>query len=134
MLSVLYLFFSTMFLVFRSQAALQVENLALRHQIGVLRRSAKKRPKLTVADRVLWAWLSGAWADWRSALVVVKPETVIAWHRKGFRAVLDLEGPARTNRKAGRLARSPESDPHHEPRQPIVGCTAHPRRITQARY
>jgi putative transposase len=66
-------------------AALQVEILALRHQIGVLRRSAKKRPKLTVADRLFWAWLSGAWADWRSALVIVKPETVIAWHRKGFR-------------------------------------------------
>jgi putative transposase len=59
--------------------------LALRHQIGVLRRSAKKRPKLTVADWVFWAWLSGAWTDWRSALVNVKPETVIAWHRKGFR-------------------------------------------------
>jgi putative transposase len=55
------------------------------HQIGVLRRSAKKRPKLTVVDRVLWAWLSGVWADWRSGLVIVKPETVIAWHRKGFR-------------------------------------------------
>jgi putative transposase len=54
-------------------------------QIGVLRRSAKKRLKLTMADRVFWAWLSGAWADWRSALVIVKPETVIAWHRKGFR-------------------------------------------------
>jgi hypothetical protein len=51
MLSVLCLFLSTMFSVFRSQAALQVEILALRHQIGVLRRSAKKRPKLTVADR-----------------------------------------------------------------------------------
>ena len=85
MLSVLCLFLSTMFSVFRSQAALQVEILALRHQIGVLRRSAKKRPKLTVADRVFWAWLSRAWADWRSALIIVKPETVIAWHRKGFR-------------------------------------------------
>lgn len=74
-----------LFSVFRSRAALQVEILALRHQIGVLRRSAKKRPKLTVVDRVLWAWLSGVWADWRSALVIVKPETVIAWHRKGFR-------------------------------------------------
>src|SRR5207247_3506070 len=71
--------------VFRSRAALQVEILALRHQIGVLRRAAKRRPKLTVADRLFWAWLSGAWADWRSALVIVKPETVIAWHRKGFR-------------------------------------------------
>ena len=41
--------------------------------------------KLSVADRLLWAWLSGAWADWRSSLVIVKPETVIAWHSKGFR-------------------------------------------------
>jgi len=44
-----------------------------------------KRPKLTSADRLLWAWLCGAWSDWRSALVIVKPETVIGWHRKGFR-------------------------------------------------
>ena len=44
-----------------------------------------KKPKLTPLDRLLWAWLCGVWPDWRSALIVVKPETVIAWHRKGFR-------------------------------------------------
>ena len=70
---------------FRTRAALQLENRALRHQIGVLQRSVKKRPRLTAADRILWAWLCGVWSDWRSALVIVKPETVIAWHRKGFR-------------------------------------------------
>ena len=85
MLSVLSPFLSMLFSVFRSRAALQVEILALRHQIGVLRRSTQKRPKLTMADRLFWVWLSGLWADWRSALVIVKPETVIAWHRKGFR-------------------------------------------------
>lgn len=69
----------------KSRASLQLENLALHHQIGVLQRSAKKRPRLTAADRFLWAWLYGVWADWRSALVIVKQETVIAWHRKGFR-------------------------------------------------
>src|SRR5260370_22570075 len=69
---------------FKSQAALHLENLALRHQLGVLRRSVK-RPKLTAADRLLWAWLCEFWSDWRSALVILKPETVIAWHRKGFR-------------------------------------------------
>ena len=69
---------------FRSRAALQLENLALRHQLGVLRRSVK-RPKLTSADRLLWTWICEVWSDWRSALVIVKPETVIAWHRKGFR-------------------------------------------------
>jgi putative transposase len=69
----------------KSRTTLQVENLALRHQIGVLQRSAKGRPQLTAADRFLWAWLCGVWRDWRSALVIVKPETVVAWHRKGFR-------------------------------------------------
>jgi transposase InsO family protein len=70
--------------LFCRRSALQIEILALRHQLGVLQRSVK-RPKLTAADRLLWAWLSRVWADWRSALVIVKPETVIAWHRKGFR-------------------------------------------------
>jgi len=69
---------------FKSRTALQLENLALRHQLGVLQRSVK-RPKLITADRLLWAWLSQVWVDWRSSLLIVKPETVIAWHRKAFR-------------------------------------------------
>jgi putative transposase len=59
------------------------EVLALRHQLTVLQRSVK-RPKLTAADRFLWAWLAEFWRDWRSMLIIVKPETVIGWHRKGF--------------------------------------------------
>jgi putative transposase len=77
--------FATLSSVFRSRSVLQLENLALRHQIGVLRRSARKRPKLTPADRLLWVWLSRLWSDWRSALAIVRPETVVAWHRAGFR-------------------------------------------------
>ena len=72
------------FTSFRSHTALRLEILALRHQLGVLQRSVKK-PKLTLADRFLWAWLCQRWSDWRSALVIVQPETVIGWHRKGFR-------------------------------------------------
>src|SRR5215468_521479 len=68
----------------KSRATLQLEHLALRHQLSVLRRSVK-RPKLTSADRLLWAWLCEVWIDWRSSLVIVKPETVIGWHREGFR-------------------------------------------------
>jgi len=70
--------------LFRTRAALLLEILALRHQLSVLQRSVKK-PKLNRFDRMLWAWLCGAWAAWRSALRIVKPDTVIAWHRKGFR-------------------------------------------------
>jgi putative transposase len=85
MLISLTTFFTTLSSMFRSRAALQLENLALRHQIGVLQRSARKHPKLTPGDRLLWVLLSGLWRDWRSALAIVKPETVVAWHRAGFR-------------------------------------------------
>jgi hypothetical protein len=69
----------------RSRAALELENVALRHQICVLQRSAKKRLRLTPADRLFWVVLSRIWIEWRAALAIVQPETVIAWHRKGFR-------------------------------------------------
>src|SRR6266481_507484 len=76
---------ATLSSIFRSRAALELENLALRHQIGVLQRSARKRPKLTSGDRLLWICLSRLWRDWRSALAMVKAETVVAWHRAAFR-------------------------------------------------
>ena len=76
---------SRFFQLVPTRATLQLENRALRHQIGALRRSAKKRPKLPAADRVLRVWLCGVWHDWRSALVIVKPGTVMAWHRQGLR-------------------------------------------------
>ena len=59
--------------------------MLLRHQIGVFQRSAKKRPRLYAADRLLWVWLSRVWPYWPSGLVIVKPETIVAWHRRLFR-------------------------------------------------
>ena|ERR1700676_380586 len=84
MLILLSALLSTLWSMFRSRAALELEHIALRHQIGVLKRSARKRPKLTAADRLFWVFLSRVWCDWRSALDIVKPATAIAWHRKGF--------------------------------------------------
>ena len=69
---------------FRSRAALQLEILALRHQIGVLQRSVK-RPKLRPADRFLWAWLCTVWQDWKSGVFIMQASTVVGWHRNGFR-------------------------------------------------
>ena len=77
--------FASLLSIFRLRAALELENLALRHQIAVLQRTAAKRLKLTSADRLLWICLFRLWHDWRSALAIVKPETVLAWHRAGFR-------------------------------------------------
>jgi len=81
--AVLTAFFASLGASFRSRAALQLEILALRHQLGVLQR-AVKRPKLSPADRFLWAWLSSVWNGWESRVSIVKAATVIGWHRKGF--------------------------------------------------
>jgi hypothetical protein len=67
-----------------NRAAIAAENLALRQQLAVLRVPAK-RPRLRRRDRILWVWLSRLWTDWRSCLLIVKPETVIRWHREGFK-------------------------------------------------
>jgi hypothetical protein len=69
----------------RSRAALHVEVLALRHQLLVLERSRRPRVRLTGADRLLWVWFSRVWTGWRTTLVLVQPETVVDWHRRGFR-------------------------------------------------
>ena len=66
------------------RAALHTEILALRQQGAVLKRK-RPRPSLRKADRVFWVILSYLWPGWRHALVIVRPETVIGWHRKGFR-------------------------------------------------
>ena len=67
----------------RTRSQLAIEILALRHQLGVLKRSVK-RFRLTDADRGLWVLLSRRWAGWSDALIIVKPATVIKWHRAGF--------------------------------------------------
>src|SRR6267143_2521253 len=85
MIPMLSLFLSMLRSCFRTRASMQVEILALRHQLSVLQARRRKRPKLGSLDRVLWVTLLRFWPRWRTALVIVKPETVIAWQRKGFR-------------------------------------------------
>src|SRR6266446_482352 len=101
--------------IFRSRASLGLENLALRHQISVLHRSAGKRPKLTAGDRLLWICLSRLWRDWRSALAIVKPETVVGLASCRLSFVLDLEGALRKTRTTRHFKRSPRSDSQDVP-------------------
>jgi hypothetical protein len=82
--AMLFTIFGTLISAFRSQRALAIENLALRHQLAVLQRTAN-RPRLRMADRMLWILLSRFWSCWRESLTIVRPETVIRWHREGFR-------------------------------------------------
>src|SRR2546426_12754332 len=69
----------------RNRTDLAPENLALRQQLALLGRRSK-RPQFGRLDRAFWVWLSNRWAGWRQALYLVRPETVIRWHRRGFRA------------------------------------------------
>ena len=80
----IFILFHTLLAALKFRQALVLENLALRHQLDVLQRNAK-RPRLTNQDRTLWVILSKSWPDWRRPLAVVQPETVIRWHRRGFR-------------------------------------------------
>ena len=71
---------------FKNQRELALENLALRHQIGVLKRTlGNRRPHLSHWDRGLWVVLSRLWSGWQQVLAIVQPATVIRWHREGFR-------------------------------------------------
>jgi hypothetical protein len=68
----------------RPKHELALENLALRHQIAVLHREMHK-PRLQGKDRLFWVVLKRWWPNWRAALILFQPETVISWQRAGFR-------------------------------------------------
>ena len=106
---------ATLSSAFRSRSALQLENLALRHQIGVLQRSARNHLTLTPGDRILWVWFSRVWSGWRSALVIVQPATVIAWHRAGFRLFWTWKVQRGRLGRPRRLLRGSRSDPQDVP-------------------
>jgi hypothetical protein len=72
--------------LFRSRRALEAENLVLRQQINVLRRTAPKRLLISSIDRLILVSLYRLFPDVRGALAIVKPDTMIRWHRAGFRA------------------------------------------------
>ena len=88
---------------FRSRVQMEVEILALRHQLNVLQRSVP-RTKLRSTDRWLWVVIARLWTNWRSALMIVKPETVLGWHRQGFR----LYWTWKSRHRVGRPSVSPE--------------------------
>lgn len=90
----IFLLFATVRAAFRTQDEVMLENLALRHQLAVLLRSAR-RLRLEPADRILWCSLSRRWSDWRSALVMIKPrhDRALASHRLATLLDRALHGP-----------------------------------------
>jgi transposase InsO family protein len=84
MLAALVVLLRTLGLLCRGHGAVSLENVALRQQLSVLRRSVR-RPQLRTRDRLFWVLLAKAWPDWRTALIVVQPDTVVRWHRQWLR-------------------------------------------------
>jgi transposase InsO family protein len=82
---------------FRSRHDTVLEILALRQQVAVLKRK-RPRPRLNQMDRLFWTTLRQVWSRWAEVLVVVKPETVVGWHRAGFRLFWKWRSRARGGR------------------------------------
>ncbi len=84
MLTQLLVILRSIGLICRGHRAVALENLALRQQLTALKRTVK-RPQLSTRDRLFWILLAKGWREWRSALVVVQPDTVVRWHRQWLR-------------------------------------------------
>ena len=108
---------------FETRRSLALENLALRQQLAVLQRSVK-RSRLSNLDRGLWVLLRRFWTDWAKVFVIVKPDTVVRWHRAGFRRYWAVEESATAARSPMRCPGDSRADPQHVLGQPTLGSAA----------
>jgi putative transposase len=82
MIRLLWAIIAAVFSGFRSQGGLMIENMALRQQLSTVLQ--KRRPRIGLVDRAFWVVLRRVWTRWSETVVIVKPETVVGWHRAGF--------------------------------------------------
>src|SRR6266436_3185257 len=85
MIDFLKLFLQILVSPLKTQARLEAEIVLLRHQLNVLRQRFPSKPRLTAADRLIFVWLYRLFPSLLNAITVVQPETIIRWHRTGFR-------------------------------------------------
>ena len=104
MLSIIQTIITLLFSGSQLTTRLVVENIALKQQLAVMQRTVK-RPRFNNSDRFFWVLLFRFWKGWKDTLVIVKPETVVKWHKKGFR----LFGAFKSRKKnPGRKIIAPE--------------------------
>jgi hypothetical protein len=101
MFCIIWIVVRTLGSAFRSRRDLVLENLALRQQLAAFKARGKP-PRIRPADRAFWLVLRRFWARWRDVLVIVKPDTVVRWHRAGFRLYWNW-----ISRRGRRLGRPP---------------------------
>jgi predicted amidophosphoribosyltransferase len=83
MTETLRLLFGAVLRLFCNRRTLLLENLVLRQQLAALKRR-HPRPRLAVFDKLFWVLARRFWSEWKQALIIVVPETVVRWHRAGF--------------------------------------------------
>jgi hypothetical protein len=105
----------------RSRAALEAEILVLRQQINVLRRASSKRPPFISIDRLILGGVCRLFPKMYDALAIVRPDTVIRWHRAGFRTYWRWKSRRRCGRPTVPLEMR-RLIPRDEHRQPVMGC------------
>src|SRR6266849_3252599 len=98
MIDFLKLFVHVLVSPFKAWARLEAEIVVLRHQLNVLRRRVPSKPKLSVVDRLLFVWIYRLFPSVLSAVSIIQPETIIRWHRAGFRLYWRWKSRSRSGR------------------------------------
>ena len=98
MLGLLELVIALLRVAVRDRGGLVAENLLLRQQLAVLTRQRRPRRRLRTRDKLFWLLVRAVWRDWRRHLLLVRPETVVGWHRERWRLVWHRRSPGRPGR------------------------------------
>src|SRR5215831_4809825 len=108
---------------FKPRAKLVAEMLVLRQQLNVLRRQVSKRPQLSNTNCLLFVWLYRRFPSVLSAIAILRPETIIRWHRAGFQSKL-VRAVTQAGWQAENLGRATQSHRRDEPCK-FLACTTH---------
>jgi hypothetical protein len=133
MLSLIELLFRWLASFLRSHRRLRAENVVLRHQVNILSRRAAGRLRLSNVDRLVFVWLYRLCPAVVDAVAIVQPETLIRWHRQGFRAFWRWKSGSRAGRPAV-SAEIRELIREMSRAKLLVGRAADPWRAAQARH
>jgi hypothetical protein len=126
MLTILHMLLIFVASLFKSRSRLEAENLFLRHQLSIALRRARPRLRLRGGDRVLLVWMVRLWPTLLGMAKVVQPETILRWHRSGFKAFW------RWGRAAEGRSRATRSYPTDGQRESTMGCSPDPWRAADA--
>ena len=128
MLTALMVLLRSFRLICGGHGATVLENQALPQQLAVLTRTVK-RPQVRSTDRLFWPLLAKGWRDWRSALVIVRPDTVVRWHRQWLRRHWTRLSQRRRPGRPSTNSTNSRARQHDDHRESVVGSAADLRRI-----